>query len=101
MNILPVIMGVGSPVDMWVERNKQMAKWMHARKGEIEGEIIREDEEWVDIELSKRTRITYANNILYAGHGIPYSHAAKGQVIRVRKSLLTAADKARTGAVDV
>lgn len=65
-----------------------MAKWMHSRQGEIEGTVVREDEEWLDIELTKPARVTYARTITYAGHGRDFSHAAKGEVIRVRKCLV-------------
>ena len=66
-----------------------MAKWNHCRQGSIEGKIIREDGDWVDIELTAPARVTYGRSFSFAGHGRPYSHAATGQVIRVRKSFLT------------
>lgn len=66
-----------------------MSKWRHCRFGLYEGTIIREDGDWVDIELSAPARITYAGSFSYGGHGRPYSSAAADQIIRTRKSFLT------------
>jgi len=66
-----------------------MGKWMHCRQGLIEGEIVGEDDEWVDIKLSARARVTWGSNLIFAGHGRSYSTAEAGCVIRCRKSLLT------------
>ena len=55
--------------------------WIHQRKGIIEGKIIRDDGEWVDI------RVTKDINIFTLGK-IHKSFYKKGEVITVRKSFL-------------
>jgi len=67
-----------------------VAKWNHARKGIIEGTIIREDDEWVDIELSRKTRAADWPDPFKDGFRPVY--ASTKQVLRVRKSLLTEVD---------
>ena len=54
-------------------------KWSHSRKGEIEGEIIHKDGDWVTIQLTEKSE----EDMLLAGFSV-----IKGK-ISVRKSLLT------------
>lgn len=51
-------------------------KWKHSRKGLIEGKIIKDDGEWVDIKL--KNYVSGINREWY-----------KGETITVRKAFLT------------
>lgn len=61
-------------------------RWIHSRKGIIEGEIIRDLGEFVDIELTSKARLGHGSPM--AGTGFRVVSAGPGQVIRVRKLLL-------------
>lgn len=61
-------------------------KWQHARKGIIEGEIVRDLGDFVDIELSVQVRLGFADPM--RGEGFRSVHAGPGQIIRVRQSLI-------------
>jgi len=61
-------------------------KWIHARKGEIEGKIVYDDGIFVDIELAKKARVGWAPPA--EGYGFRSVYAADGQILRVRKTLL-------------
>jgi hypothetical protein len=56
-----------------------MAKWLHSRKGVIEGEIVTQHDEWVEI------RVT-GDQIHRHGRG--NEAVADGEIITVRKSFL-------------
>lgn len=73
---------------MWsIFKLRLIMKWSHARKGTIRGSIIRDDDDWVDIELHAEARVAdWPDPFRY---GIRPLYADKGQIIRVRKSLLT------------
>jgi len=61
-------------------------RWNHSRKGTIEGEIVRDLGEFVDIKLTNKVRVGHGSPMM--GTGFRSVHAGPGQVIRVRKSLL-------------
>ena len=60
-------------------------KWNHARKGIIEGEIIRDLGEWVDIQIMNKVRMGFGDPFSSGFRGV---YAGPDSVIRVRKSLL-------------
>jgi hypothetical protein len=60
-----------------------MTRWRHARKGVIEGRIIAEAGEWVDIQLGKDHELNYGSVSL---RGIV---DLEGEILTVRKSFLT------------
>lgn len=62
-------------------------KWIHSRKGEIEGKIIREDEDFVDIELANIVRVGSGSPAEPDGFREVYAHPK--EILRVKKSLLT------------
>lgn len=62
-------------------------KWNHARKGRIEGELVRDLGDFVDIELSKQVRLGRPDPMRRLGFRA--LNAKPGTIIRVRKSLLT------------
>lgn len=55
-----------------------MTTWNHTRKGRIEGEVVRDDGEFVDLKLTTNHR-----------------HGARGETITVRKSFLTEVPEAK------
>ena len=61
-------------------------RWNHARKGIIEGEIVRDLGEFVDIELMNKVRIGHGSPMM--GTGFRSVYAGPGQIIKVRKSFL-------------
>ena len=61
-------------------------KWKHARKGIIEGNIISEDDVFMNIELINTVRMGYADP--FSGNGFRSVNAINGEIISVRKSLL-------------
>lgn len=94
MRFLESIIGLHNPhygacINYTTLEVKGMTLWHHSRQGKIRGEIIYEDGDWVDIELSAPARVTWGRSFNFMGHGRSDSHAAAGEVIRVRKSLLT------------
>jgi hypothetical protein len=61
------------------QRERTPMKWIHARKGIVEGEIVREEGEWVDIKLT-------GDQTLRTARGWDDCH--DGDVVTVRKSFL-------------
>lgn len=54
-------------------------KWIHARKGTVEGEIVSDTGEWVDIKLTGDQRLRTARG---------WDDCQDGQIVTVRKSFL-------------
>lgn len=65
-------------------------KWNHARKGLIEGEIIADDGEFVDIRLAAMVRMGFGDPF---HSGFRSVNAGQGDTIRVRKSFLSPVPK--------
>lgn len=61
-------------------------KWRHARMGLIEGNTIRDDGVWVDIQLFSEVRLS--NAPVGWRFGVRPLYARAGEIITVRKTLL-------------
>ena len=66
-------------------------KWRHSRKGIIEGKLISENGDFVDIELANNVRMGQGDPM--AGDGFRSVVAETGSCIRVRKSFLEELEK--------
>ena len=61
-------------------------KWEHARKGIVEGEIVKDLGDFVWIKIKNKVRMGHGDIFR---HGFREVYAGKGTTIEVRKSFLT------------
>lgn len=64
-----------------------MTVWNHSRKGRIEGVVVREDDEWMWVRLTGEHRPRYASEAM---RGLRHFD---GDVMTLRKSLMTVVDR--------